>query len=380
MARFFHQTYTTFDKRTGKRVIRKTKKWYARLPGEKTATPLLTDLGLSKIYYADLIHEREKSKVSSYDPLAKHRQTTLTQHLSDWLAWMQSGTVTGKQIAQVYHRASSVIAESQWVVSTDASPSGLEAALSRLGRGCGRGSGDQVRDWSPQTRNSYLKAVKQFYRWLLDDGRISFSPIAGVKARSTRQDRRHDRRALTMEELQRLFQAARESTWVYRGIDGTARYHLYLLASATGFRLHELSTIEGESFDWQAGTVTVMGAYTKNKLTARQPLPPDVLEAMRAWVQPGPLWPGTWQERGARMLRHDLREAGIPYRDAAERVADFHALRHTFITLLVASGAAPKVAQQLARHSDIRLTLDRYTHLEDEELKRAAGNMPRLTL
>jgi len=34
------------------------------------------------------------------------------------------------------------------------------------------------------------------------------------------------------------------------------------------------------------------------------------------------------------MLRKDLQAAGIPYRDASDRVADFHTLRHTFITRL----------------------------------------------
>ncbi len=41
---------------------------------------------------------------------------------------------------------------------------------------------------------------------------------------------------------------------------------------------------------------------------------------------------------------------------------DWHSLRHSFITNLAAGGVAPKLAQTLARHSTITLTLDRYTH------------------
>lgn len=51
------------------------------------------------------------------------------------------------------------------------------------------------------------------------------------------------------------------------------------------------------------------------------------------------------------------------YVDAAGRVADFHALRHTYITNLATAGVSPKTAQTLARHSTITLTMDRYTHL-----------------
>ena len=62
------------------------------------------------------------------------------------------------------------------------------------------------------------------------------------------------------------------------------------------------------------------------------------------------------------MFRGDLAAAGIVYRDDAGLVADFHSLRHTFITNLARGGLHPKVAQALARHSTITLTMDRYSH------------------
>ena len=65
------------------------------------------------------------------------------------------------------------------------------------------------------------------------------------------------------------------------------------------------------------------------------------------------------------MLRIDLDAAGVPYvvqGPDGPLFADFHALRHSYITLLELSGVSPKHAQVLARHSDIRLTMDRYTH------------------
>ena len=43
------------------------------------------------------------------------------------------------------------------------------------------------------------------------------------------------------------------------------------------------------------------------------------------------------------MLRLDLAAAVIPFRDAEGRVADFHALRHSYITLLQRSGVHPKL-------------------------------------
>jgi integrase len=64
----------------------------------------------------------------------------------------------------------------------------------------------------------------------------------------------------------------------------------------------------------------------------------------------------------AEVFRADVEAAGLPYKDASGKVGDFHSLRHTFITNLASGGVHPSIAQALARHSTITLTMDRYTH------------------
>ncbi len=91
-----------------------------------------------------------------------------------------------------------------------------------------------------------------------------------------------------------------------------------------------------------------------------------------------PVWPGTWHERAAEMLRNDLRAAGIDYQDDARRFFDFHAMRGQFISLLAARGPHPKVAQALARHSTITLTMDYYTHLDVLDVTGALDKLPAL--
>ena len=75
------------------------------------------------------------------------------------------------------------------------------------------------------------------------------------------------------------------------------------------------------------------------------------------------------------------REASVflVYRDDANRVADFHALRHTFISNLAAGGVHPKTAQTLARHSTITLTMDRYSHVYRGALASALDMLPNLS-
>jgi hypothetical protein len=78
------------------------------------------------------------------------------------------------------------------------------------------------------------------------------------------------------------------------------------------------------------------------------------------------------------MIRADLERAGIAYVDANGHYADFHALRKTFVTNLARSGASPKAAQTLARHSDINLTMNTYTLLALQELAEDVEALPPL--
>jgi len=48
------------------------------------------------------------------------------------------------------------------------------------------------------------------------------------------------------------------------------------------------------------------------------------------------------------------------YKDSDGKYADFHALRHTFITNLCKADVSPKTAQALARYCDISLTMNIY--------------------
>jgi hypothetical protein len=79
------------------------------------------------------------------------------------------------------------------------------------------------------------------------------------------------------------------------------------------------------------------------------------------------------------MFRADVIAAGIPYFDDDGLVADFHSLRHTFITNLAAGGVHPKTAQALARHSTITLTMDRYTHSLHQDWTQALETLPDLS-
>src|SRR5262249_14011322 len=148
----------------------------------------------------------------------------------------------------------------------------------------------------------------------------------------------------------------------FRHLTGPDRYMIYLTAAATGFRTSELASLTPETFDLdgETPTATVQAACAKNRREAAQPLPLNVARSLRDYLagKPAgePVWPATWSTNAsAKMIRRDQADARkawlcdaqdtpererrersdfLAYRDADGRCGDFHALRHTFITMI----------------------------------------------
>ena len=141
----------------------------------------------------------------------------------------------------------------------------------------------------------------------------------------------------------------------------------------TRTRRGEIASLTPASFELDASpaTVRVPAGMSKNRKETLLPLHPAFVKQIRSWLggrQPdAPCWPGTWTDRSSQMLQVDLAAGGIPYRDEAGKVFDFHALRHHMVTSLARNGVHPSMAKRLARHSTIELTMNTYTHLDLEE-------------
>jgi integrase len=249
-----------------------------------------------------------------------------------------------------------------------------ETVRERLPRGCGT-----------QTAAHYLGAIKQFVRWLVRDRRTPESPLCHLSIANAQSDLRRDRRPLSETDLRALIEAARTSTRDFRGLTGIDRAMLYVMACATGFRKGELAYLTPEAFalDSDPPCVLLGASQTKNKKAVQQPLPEGVVDILAQYLAAKPIglpvWPGTWHERAAAMLRMDLEVSGIPYAvegPDGQQFADFHALRHSFVALLDKAGVTLKQAMQLARHTDPKLTMKRYGRAQLHDLAGAVGALP----
>ena len=182
---------------------------------------------------------------------------------------------------------------------------------------------------------------------------------------------------------------------------------LTLLAAGTGLRISEcLLQWQDVSFadavihvrrTWTCGQV----GWPKSKASKGPvPLHPLLAEFMFRWKCKAPYsQPGDWvfpslklkgrQLRVGNMLVEDyLRPAAVKvgvllsHRDDEGRLVDddprrfgFHNLRHSLASFLVRIRTDPKTVQTLLRHSDVKVTLQCYTHSVSEDRMAAAGAM-----
>jgi integrase len=260
-----------------------------------------------------------------------------------------------------------------------------------------------------RTRNGYRTSVIGLFSFLVRKKKLTYNPMPCVTRHQGETKRR--RRALSVEELQRLFTAAKErplaqaltirrgerkgqraaelsaDTRRQRERDGLQRALVYLTAFSIGFRKKELRLmcVKHLRLDADVPHVFLPGSLTKNGKDAMIPLRPELAGHLRQWVQ------GKGQEDSVfnvpkydellKALKKDLAFAGIPYRDELGRVFDFHSLRKSLGTQLRIAKVDPAASQQFMRHGDIRLTMQIYNddRLHDLNVE-VASKLPAFTL
>lgn len=376
MAGLYRPSYSDKCPRTGKRIKRRTAKWYGWFKdanGKTVRVPLSEDEATAQHMLAQLLANSERSKVGLVNPFTEHRVRPIREHVEDFRQDMKNREITLAQVQMVCTRILRAIEFVGLKTIADVSPGKVQAVVAHL---------RQQENRSIQTCNFYLQAMQQFCRWLVREKRLESSPIAHLQRGNVRLDRRHDRRDLASEEVGALLAATRTGPDV-RGLSGPDRALLYTTALYTGLRASELASLTTDSFDFDGKTpaVVVAAAYSKHRREDRVPLHPALLALLREWVAgkvPGSLlWPGNWakDKKAGVMLKADLVRAGVSYK-AEAGYADFHSLRHTFVSNLVRSGVNPRVAMVLARHSTITLTMDRYSHVLPSESVKALNGLP----
>jgi len=362
----------------GKTDIRQSEKYHTRLvdaDGIKRTVTLYTDKTASLKRAIELVKEVEQIKEGIVDRFKVYRQTALMEHLKDFKQYLLDKGDTKDYASLTHNRVKAVLTGCKFTFVTDVQPSRVQSYVAERKR----------KGLSIKSCNYYLTAVKTFFNWMVADRRIGENQLAHLKGQNAKKDIRRQRRALTSDEINTLLTATLKGS-KHHNLIGKQRYMLYTLALSTGFRAGELHSLTWRSLNLSESesTVTVTAGYAKNGKEATLPLRKDVAELFKQWLDESgfslddKVFPKFNKAKGAAMLKVDLEAVGIPYEDEAGRFADFHSLRHSFISNVGKSGASVKEAQMLARHSTSALTLDVYTHIGLYDERQAIEKLPQL--
>ncbi|MBN2455408.1 MAG: tyrosine-type recombinase/integrase [Sedimentisphaerales bacterium] len=231
-----------------------------------------------------------------------------------------------------------------------------------------------------KTKSHYISAFKEFANWLHETGRLPKNNFKLIKTpKALQSDQVHSRRALTADEVARLIRAAQTGK-PFRGISGAERALIYRIAVESGLRFNEVKTLKVSDFDFVNGTVQIRDANEKARRGVVLPLRKSTADMIKTF-----LWNKTPQstaftlKKGYLMIKTDLEAAGIPY-EVDGKYADFHSLRHSTASLLIQTGANPKVIQSLMRHTDLNLTMSKYTHLYAGQQRGTIERLPDFTV
>jgi integrase len=253
---------------------------------------------------------------------------------------------------------------------------------------------------SMQTSNFYLQSIMQLCRWMVRQRRTTDNPLIHLSMLNVKADRRHDRRALTLDEIGWLLTTT-ENGPIRRHMTGPERATLYRLVLETGLRSSEIRSLTKGSFHLgDSPSVTVNAAYSKHRRDDVLPLRVETAallkEFMALKLPDAKVFRMPDSTRTGRLIHADLdaartawlddmpqeretreKTAFLAYRDHAGLVADFHALRHTFATLLASDATIPpRTVQALLRHSTIALTMNVYSHVVPQAQADALAKLP----
>jgi len=232
--------------------------------------------------------------------------------------------------------------------------------------------------FSPETIGRGITLLKGVFRKGMQWGYLGRNPaefIAKPKAQKTEVE------FLEPDEIKRLIKEA------------DPRYRcLIMFACLTGCRISEILGLRWSDVDFNSSRIfirqTLQGSkfFEPKSAASRRAvdIPPIMVEALKIHqarlavelpsndhdlVFPN-LSGKPMDSQGLRRRRLEpaLKRAGI-------RQVGFHALRHSYISMLIAQGENVKTIQQLAGHSSAKITWDTYGHLFEGTTKKAVNKL-----
>jgi len=338
--------------------------------------------------------------------VSEHQAIRLSKHIKRYMTKLESESTSGDHRSNVFRCLKRIAAHCKFMTLVDLRRDSFEEYLVHR-----KNEGDSAR-----TRNLDRASLVAFSNWCVETHRLISNPFEKVAKANEDVDRRHERRAMTVEEIHKLLDATRrrpllEAMTIRTGKNkgqlranirdevhadrirlGNERALIYSALVYTGLRKGELQslTIAHVVLDTEPAYLILKAKDEKAKRGATLPLHPALVEAIKTSLadreelngRPLPLSTPLFNVPSAlsKIFNRDIVLAGIEKRDALDRVVDVHCLRHSHASLLAKAGVAPAVTQKSMRHSDVKLTMEVYTHTALSEIAEAVSRLPDLAV
>lgn len=227
----------------------------------------------------------------------------------------------------------------------------------------------RARDYAATTVARKIAAVKSFYAFLVDEGKVTQDPTEEI---ATPKVGRPLPKYLSNEDMERLLAQPRRKG---RNPENLRDEALLQLVYATGMRVTELISLSVGDVNLESKMVRCMGKGAKERMIPMHDHAAEVvrgyLRAARPHLARGMTEKGMFlNRRGQRLtrqgfwliLKNHARDAGI-----AARITP-HILRHSFATHMLRGGAPLRNVQELLGHANISTT-QVYTHLTSDHVR-----------
>ncbi len=198
---------------------------------------------------------------------------------------------------------------------------------------------------------------------------ITNNPVTNLTIPESKEETKI--KALTKKELKK----------VLSGIDNKKHYIASLLAAKCGLRLGEIAGLTRGDLNFKKKTVSInkqwkklkdgemgFGPVKRKNSNRTVPLPESVIKELKEYIKYSPanidgrIAPYATIESMSASLKKQYRKTGFKI--------SAHILRHTYATMLIASGVDFKTAAELLGHS-VEQTMKTYAHITDDMMARA---------
>jgi len=213
-------------------------------------------------------------------------------------------------------------------------------------------------DLSPATRNRKVAVLKSFFHYLNEQKWLDENLAEKLSSPKVPKKLPH---FLSVDEalaVLRLLETEAASSH-----EGQKDLLLFLLLYGAGLRVSEACTLRWSQIDGSKQTARLTGKGDKERIVA---FPGALQTALKAVRRQGEF---VWGEKAlnTRAAYESIRQAGA--RTGLIKNLHPHALRHSFATHLLQSGANLRTLQELLGHSSLQAP-EKYTHLGFQELAR----------